>query len=694
MDSIINKSLSSLSENSADFIMILAVVGILTAMILPVHPVLLDLLLAFNITTAFIVLITSMYAKSPLEFSIFPSMLLILTLLRLSLNVASTRLILLRGNEGIGSAGAIIKSFGSFVVGGNYIIGLIIFIILVLINFIVITKGSGRIAEVAARFTLDAMPGKQMAIDADLNSGIIDENEARQRRKEIANESRFHGSMDGASKFVRVDAIAGIVITLINIIGGLIIGIFQKKMSFAAAARSYTLLTIGDGLVTQIPSLIISTASGILVSRSASENRMGQEYAQHFLANNNPILLGSLVIILLGLSPGMPALPFVSLGVLIGGGVLLYNKYADRQKASQQGEEEKSPDEAGPENVDHLLTLDIIELEMGYGLVYLVDNKDQGSDLLSRIRAIRRQFASEMGIVVSPIHIRDNLKLKPSDYRVLIKGVEIDKAELMVDHLLAMDPGDASKNIEGVPTMEPAFKLPALWIHKSKEEEAKYAGFTVVDIPTVIATHLSEIIRNNTAELLGRQEVQHLLDNLAKTYPKAVEELVPNLLSIGNVQKVLQNLLHERVSIKNLLTIVETLADYAPVSKDTDLLSEYVRQKFARNILEELVTPDKILSVITLENKVEDLLTKGIQHTEQGSYLSVDPQILELINMSIKKVTEKVIEQTIVPVILCSPVLRRHLKRAVENFAPTLTVISHAEVIPNIQIKSVGKVTI
>ncbi len=679
-------------KDPADVGMVVVVMGILIAMVLPVPPFMLDFLLALNIAVAIVVLITVIYCQSTLEFSIFPSLLLVLTLFRLSLNVASTRLILLRGNEGQMAAGSIIKAFGSFVVGGNYVIGMIIFIILVLINFIVITKGSGRIAEVAARFTLDGMPGKQMAIDADLNAGLIDENEARQRREEITNESKFHGSMDGASKFVRGDAIAGIIITLVNIIGGFIIGVFQKDMSMLTAAQNYTLLTVGDGLVTQVPALIISTSAGILVSRSASEDRMGKEFSRHIFANPQPVYVGATIVFLFGLVPGFPSLPFMVLAVVLGSSVYFFQKKKEAEESLipevMDGAEEE---EAGPEDVEHLLNMDTMELEVGYGLIPLVDREQDGS-LLGRIRAIRRQFASELGVIIPPIHIRDNLKLKPPEYRVVIKGVEMAKGELMVNHLLAMDPGDVPRKIEGIPTHEPAFNLPALWIPPEKEEEAKFSGYTVVDNSTVVATHLTEVIRENAPDLLGRQETQHLLDNLARTSPKAVEELVPGYLSIGIVQKVLQNLLRERVSVRDLLTIVEILADYAPMSKDPDLLTEYVRQKLARGFISPFVQPDGTLVVTVLDQAVEDQLSKTIQHTEQGSYLTADPTIIEAVLASSKQQIDKMMQDNLQPIILCSPVLRRHLRRLLESSTPTVMVLSHAEMIPNIRIRSTGKV--
>ncbi len=681
-----------IQEEAADIVIVFAFIGILMAMILPLHPIILDFFLALNISFAIVVLITTMYTETPLDFSIFPSLLLVLTLFRLSLNVASTRLILLHGSEGPLAAGAIIKSFGSFVVGGNYVVGLVVFAILVLINFLVITKGAGRIAEVAARFTLDAMPGKQMAIDADLNAGMIDEEEAGTRRKEIAKESEFHGAMDGASKFVRGDAIAGIVITCINIAGGFVIGVVQQGMPMKEALQIYTLLTVGDGLVSQIPALLVSAAAGLLVSRSGSESRMGQEFFKHLLSSVTPVYIGSVIVFCMGLIPGLPAFPFMTMGLTLGGiawYLLKDQKEADKGDAEAETEEDEAT--GAPEEVDHLLTLETIELEVGYGLIPLVDKQQDGT-LLARIRAIRRQFATEMGIIIPPIHIRDNLNLDPAQYRLLIKGVETAQAELMVNHLLAMDPvGEASK-IDGIKTIEPAFKLPAYWIPPEKEEEAKFAGYTVVDNSTVVATHLTEIIRSTAHDLLGRQDVQHLLDNLSETSPKAVEELVPDILSVGIVQKVLQNLLKERVSIRDLLTIVETLGDYAPMGKNPELLTEYVRQKIAKGMLAPYLTSDKVLHVIIIERGLEERLIKNIKKTEQGAFLALDPKFVEDVINATKNEIEKMVVSDTQPVIMCAPALRRHFRKLIEASFPSVFVISHAEVVDNINLEVSGKV--
>ena len=691
--------MATMKKESSDILMVLAFIGILMAMILPLHPIILDFFLALNISLAVVVLITTMYTQRPLDFGIFPSLLLMLTLFRLSLNVASTRLILLHGSEGPEAAGSIIMSFGAFVVGGNYVVGLIIFIILVLINFMVITKGAGRIAEVAARFTLDAMPGKQMAIDADLNAGMIDEIEAGERRAAIARESEFHGAMDGASKFVRGDAIAGIVITLINIGAGFIIGVVQQGMPLREALGNYTLLTVGDGLVSQIPALLISAAAGLLVSRSGAESKMGQAFTQHLFSSSTPVMVGAVVVFLMGAIPGLPTIPFMTLGITMGTVAWYFlgqegQKKQEEQKAVEKAKEQAQEETPGkPEDVDHLLRLDTMELEVGYGLIPLVDKQQDGT-LLGRIKAIRRQFATEMGIIVPPIHIRDNLNLSPAQYRLMIKGVEAAGSELMVNHYLAMDPGGVAKKIDGIDTMEPAFNLPALWIPMSREEEAKFAGYTVVDNSTVIATHLTEIIRNNAHNLLSRQDVQHLLDNLGKTSPKVVEELTPNLLSVGAVQKVLQNLLRERISIRDLLTIVETLADFAPAGKDPDLLTEYVRQRVAKGMLSPYLQPGKKLQVITLDRRLEEILTKNVKRTEHGTYLALEPVLIQEFVGAVSKQVEKLITLNTQPVLMTSPALRRHVRRLIEPSLPNVFVVSHAEIVDDINLQAVGKVSL
>lgn len=676
---------------AGETISVIGVIAVMAVMLIPLPPILLDFLLALNITLAMTVLLIAMYTLEPLDFSVFPSLLLVMTLYRLSLNVASTRLILLNGDQGERAAGGVIKSFGSFVVGGDYVVGLVVFAILVIINFVVITKGATRIAEVAARFTLDAMPGKQMSIDADLNAGLIDEKQAKDRRARIAQEAEFYGSMDGAAKFVRGDAIAGIIVTLINIVGGFVIGVFQRGMPAIDAARTYTLLTIGDGLVSQIPALVMSTAAGIVVSRNASDSTMGDEFGKVFFKFHKAVYMASLSIFLFGLIPGLPHLSFILLAVAIGGGMYLFRR---RHRATEARTAAEAPAEAidrGSEPVEHLLAVDPIQMELGYRLIAIVD-REQGGDFLERVRSIRRQFALEMGIVIPPIHIRDNLQLDPDEYQVLLRGVKVAGAKIMVGHYLAMDPGDAVQKIDGVPTTEPAFHLPAIWIPESKKEDAKLSGYTVVDNVTVMATHLSEVIRKHAWELIGRQEVQNLLDNLAKSYPKAVEELVPNLLSLGGVQKVLQNLLRERVSVRDLLTIVETLADYAPLTKDHDLLTEYVRHKLARSILEPYIGQDGTLQVITLSQEVEDVLAKGVETTDYGAYLSISPKHADIIAANIKAQADKAMARNIQPIVLTSPAIRRHLKKMMEYFVPTLIVISQSELMGDTRIQSIGEV--
>ena len=677
---------------TSEIVLAAAVVGILMVMILPMPTALMDLMLTFNVTMGIIVLLTSMFLLKPLDFSIFPSLLLILTLFRLSLNVASTRLILIRGNEGTAAAGQVIKAFGSFVVGGNYVVGIIVFAILVLINFMVITKGSGRIAEVAARFTLDAMPGKQMAIDADLNAGLIDEGEAKARRSEISREADFYGAMDGASKFVRGDAIAGIIITIINILGGLIIGVLQQGMDALTAAQTYTILTVGDGLVSQIPALIISTAAGIIVSRAGSDTTMGAEFGRQFTLQPKAMMIAGGISLAFGLLPGLPTIPFMVLGSVVSfvGYMSLKKKDEEVQHAEQEKEKQTSAAPPQPEKVESLLPLDTLELEVGYGLIPLVD-EEQNGDLLDRIRSIRRQFALEMGFIVPPVHVRDNLQLQPGEYAFLIKGIEVARSELMMGHFLAMDPGDVKRKVEGIPTKEPAFNLPALWVPEKKKEEAQLAGYTVVDLSTVVATHLTEVIRIHADELLTRQDVQKLIDNVAQTNAKVVEELIPSLLNIGQVQKVLQHLLRERVSIRDLQTILETLADRAPMTKDTELLTEFARQKLSRSIIRQYETPEGELPLITLGNDIEDIMTKSIHDTERGTYLSLDPQLGQAILEAVNKKMDVFAQFNYQPLLLCSPVIRRHLRHLTERFIPNLVVLSHNELTPTVRLKVLGE---
>jgi flagellar biosynthesis protein FlhA len=668
------------------------IIGILLLMIIPLPPMVLDLCLSLNITLAILILIISLYTDKAVEFSIFPSLLLATTLFRLSLNVASTRLILLHGNEGMNAAGSVIQAFGQFVVGGSYVVGLVIFVILVIINFIVITKGAGRIAEVAARFTLDAMPGKQMAIDADLNAGLIDESEARRRREEIASEATFHGAMDGASKFVRGDAIAGIIITLINIGAGFVIGVMQKGMPVAEAAQNYTILTVGDGLVGQVPALIISTAAGMLVTRSAGKENFGDELKKQFLRYTKALWIVAGILLLFALIPGLPFIPFLTLSALLSFVAYRLDR-AEREKAAEEQLIEKpEPVQVAEEDYEQLLNVDLLELEVGYGLIPFVDAAQDG-ELLARIQSIRKQFAMSMGFIVPPIHIKDNLQLSPNQYVISLKGVQIATAEVMPGYYMAMDPGTATETIKGIPTTEPAFGLPAIWITEDQRERAQIAGYTVVDCTTVMATHISEVIKQHAHELLGRQETQDLLDNLAKSYPKLVEDLVPNILGVGTIMRVLQNLLREGVAIRDLRTILETLADYAPHTQDTDVLTEYVRHALSRSISSAYVQPDGTLPVITLDAKVENLIQNSIQHREHGSFLALDPQVAQKILDSLSTLISS-FGGGQQPVLLVIPQIRPHVRRLIERYFPSLAVLSHNEITANIKIKSIGTVTI
>ena len=669
----------------------MGIVGILMLMIIPLPPMVLDLCLSFNITLAILILIISLYTDKAVEFSIFPSLLLATTLFRLSLNVASTRLILLHGNEGMNAAGSVIEAFGQFVVGGSFVVGLVIFIILVIINFIVITKGAGRIAEVAARFALDAMPGKQMAIDADLNAGLIDEAEARSRRDAISDEATFHGAMDGASKFVRGDAIAGIIITLINIGAGFIIGVMQKGMPMAEAAQNYTILTIGDGLVGQVPALIISTAAGMLVTRSAGKENFGEELKKQFVRYSKALWTVAGILLLFALIPGMPFLPFLTLS--FGLSFVAYRLDKDeKMKAAETLIERPEPVEKADEDYEQMLNVDLIELEVGYGLIPFVDAAQDG-ELLTRIQSIRKQFALSSGFIVPPVHIKDNLQLSPNQYTISLKGVQIATAEMMPGYYMAMDPGTVTETIKGIPTEEPAFGLPAIWITEDRREQAQIAGYTVVDCTTVMATHISEIIKQHAHELLGRQETQNLIDNLSRTYPKLVEELVPNVLNLGNIMRVLQNLLGEGVSIRDLRTILETMADYAPMTQDTDVLTEYVRHALSRSISTAHVQADGTISVVTMDPAIEETIQNSIQHREHGNFLALDPQVAQKILDSLSTLVSN-FGGGQQPVLLVIPQIRPHVRRLTERYFPSLAILSHNEIAANMKIKSIGTVTI
>ena len=670
-------------------------------MLLPLPRLILDLLLCLSITLSVVILLVSMHVRRPLEFSAFPSILLVGTLLRFSLNIAATRLILLHGNEGQGAAGDVIKAFGNFVMGGNYTVGIVVFSILVIVNFVVITKGAGRIAEVAARFTLDAMPGKQMSIDADLNAGLINEGEARRRRKEIADEADFYGAMDGASKFVRGDAIAAVIIIMVNIIGGLAIGVLQQGLSLVQAAQNYTILTVGEGLVAQVPALLMSTASGLIVTRAASESNLGADIARQVLMNPKTIGTAAGLLAILGLIPGLPHTAFLFLAALLGGLAYQLRNTTQESELALAGAME-SPGASGTaiggaaKPTDMLETpapVDLMELQVGYGLIGLVDG-DRGGELLERIKAIRKQIAQDLGFMAPPIHIRDNLQLRPNGYTILIKGAELVRGEVMMGHVLAIDPGTAEKGLEGIATREPCFGLPALWLPDSKREQAQLMGYTVVDLASVITTHLTELIRGHAHELLGRQETQALLDRMAKVAPKVVEELIPQAITLGGLVRVLCNLLRERVPIRDLRTILETVADYAPATKDVDALTEYVRQALSRTITHQHLGGDGALSVISLDPMLDRQLAEAIQPHAQGAYLSIAPSLGQRVQGAIKQAAERAITRGVQPVLLCSPPLRPHLRRLIERGLSTLPVLSLNEVEGQVRLQSLEIVRI
>ncbi|HEY8269534.1 MAG TPA: flagellar biosynthesis protein FlhA [Pseudobdellovibrionaceae bacterium] len=685
------KKFEKFTKNT-DLFIAFGLLGILGVMIIPLPPMMLDIALSFSLSLSLLILVVSIYVKRALDFTSFPSLLLMTTLFRLSMNVATTRLILTHGHEGPHAAGGVIEAFGNFVVGNNYVIGIIVFMILIVINFIVITKGSGRVAEVAARFTLDAMPGKQMAIDADLNAGLITEADARKRRKEIEQEADFYGAMDGASKFVRGDAIAGIIITVINIVGGLLIGVIQKGLDVGIAAKYYTMLTIGDGLLAQIPALIISTAAGIIVTRSSSTDEdMGTEVSSQLLANPRSVAIAASVIGLLALVPGLPTIPFLTMSLGLGMLSWVIRRYQLEKENNEKKKNESAAAAPKKENIETMLPLDLIELEVGYGLINIVES-DKSGDLLERIVSIRKQFALDLGIVVPSIHIRDNLQLAPGEYRVLIKGNRVAGGSLRPEFLLAMDPGNVIERIEGLATKEPAFGLDALWVSPNRKEEAEMAGYTVVDLPTVMATHLTEIVRTHAHELLGRQEASVLVDNFKKTHPKVVEELIPDQLTLGSVVRVLQGLLKEQVSIRDMLTIFETLADEAPRNKDIEVLTENVRKALARSITAKYTTDMGNIPVMTLHPVIEELIANSLLQTEQGVQLVMDPNTAHRLIGEIARTVETHPEIAGQPILLTSPTSRRHLFKLTHRFIPQLVILSHNELTSDAHVQSVALV--
>ncbi|MBR4695289.1 MAG: flagellar biosynthesis protein FlhA [Selenomonadaceae bacterium] len=673
----------------SDIVIAVTIITIVIMMIIPLPTALLDLLICVNITAALVIVISTIYNEEALDLSVFPSLLLVTTLFRLALNISSTRLILLEGY-----AGEVITAFGNFVVGGNPVVGFIVFVILVIIQFIVITKGSERVAEVSARFTLDAMPGKQMAIDADLNQGAITDAEAKVRREKIQREADFFGAMDGASKFVKGDAIAAIIIMLINIAGGFVIGIVQRNLEAVQALQQYTLLTVGEGLVSQIPALLISTATGIIVTRSASEGNLGADIVNQFFRNDRIYFIISGVLVFLALVPGLPGIPFTFLAVtcfLIARGL----RKKEEKAAETTKEEKKEKDKAEatrPENIVSLLQVDPMELEIGYSLIPLVDS-GQGGDLLDRIVMIRRQCALELGLVVPTIRIRDNIQIKPNAYIIKLKGIEIAKGELLLDHYLAMNSGTVFEEVPGIETTEPAFGLPALWIPETEREQAELNGYTVVDAVSVLATHLTEVIKAHADEILGRQETQNLIDNLKKTNESLVDEVVPDLMNVGEIQKVLANLLKERITIRDMSTILEVLADYARATKDTEILTEYVRHAMARQITLQNVQ-NNILSCVTLDPSLENRIAGGVQRTDHGSYVSLDPDSMQRLINALNTELSKLTNMGYQPIVLTSPAVRLYFRKLVERSVPGITVLSHAEIEQSVEIQILGVVKI
>ena len=675
-------------KEKSDVLIAISIVFVILIMIVPLNSLLIDILLTLSISISILILFIGMYIQRPLDFSVFPSILLITTLFRLSLNIATTRIILVRGDEGAAAAGKIIKAFGSFIVGGNYVVGAVVFLILVVINFVVITKGAGRVAEVAARFTLDAMPGKQMSIDADLSAGLINDAEARARRERIELESDFYGAMDGASKFVRGDAIAGIIIIFVNIIGGLIIGVVQKDMGFTDALSVYTILTIGDGLVSQIPALLTSTAAGIIVTRAASQSNLGKDVIKQMLTQPRAMMLASVIILSLGMVPGIPLFPFLILSSAAFGMGHLMKKQKQKEIASVPVP--VAPEE--PEEKSLIQPMEMLELEIGYALIPIVD-AEQGGELLDKIKAMRKQIAYELGIVVPPMKLRDNLQLKSSEYLILLKGIEVGRGDLLINHVLAM--GQDEKNIisDGIPTKEPVFGLDAVWIKEKDREKYAAQGFTVVEHATIIATHLTEIVRNNAHELLTRQETQKLIETVSATHQKVIEELTQAQVNVGIIQKVLQNLLREQVSIRDLVSILEATADIAFSTRDPDVITEYIRQRMARSIIKPYLI-DGVLNILIIEKSVEEAIINSMQSQEQGGLFSFDISFTQRFIERLGNEVKRAILQNVQPVLLVHPAIRSRLRRFLERYIQGITVISHNEIPPNIRIQTIGVIKV
>lgn len=651
---------------------------------------LLDIFMALNIAIALVVLFNSIFSKEALDMSSFPTLLLFTTIFRISLNVSSTKLIL-----GQGDAGHVVEAFGNFVGGGNIILGAVIFIILILVQMMVINKGSERVAEVTARFTLDAMPGKQMAIDADLNTGAITDKQAQERRAKLQQESAFYGSMDGAVKYVKGDAIAGLIITVINFVGGLLMGVLMNGMELSEALNRYTLLTIGDGLVSAIPSLAISLATGILVTKNSDSEELGDVVFTQLFGIPKVLWAVGAVLALLGIITELPIYVFVPLGALC---IYLGFRMRDAQGRSRIEEEvdveqEQADEIRKPENVVSLLQVDPIELEFGYGIIPLAD-VSQGGDLIDRVVMIRRQIALELGTVVPIIRMRDNIQLNPNQYIIKIKGIKVSEGEILFDHYMAMNPGNVEEEISGIPTFEPSFHLPAIWITESQRERAEALGYTVVDPPSIIATHLTEIVRTYIDELLTRQDVQNLISNVKESNPTLIDELVPKLLGVGEIQKVLQNLLKEGISIRDLLTIFETLADHAVVTRDTDVLTEYARQSLKRAISSRFFAPNETTTVVTLDPAIEQQIMGSVKQTEQGSYIALDPEVNQKILKSTEAEIKKMEDMGKIPIIVTSPIVRMYYKKITQDYYKDLIVVSYNEIESNIELQSVGMVSI
>lgn len=673
----------------ADIGVALYVLAAFVMLIVPIEPWLLDILLAMNISVAFTVMFGCMFATEVLEMSFFPTVLLFTTIFRIALNVSSTRLILTTGDPG-----NVVQVFGNFVGGGDLVIGIIVFVILIIVQFMVINKGSERVAEVTARFTLDAMPGKQMAIDADLNTGAIDDAEAKRRRDKIQEESSFFGSMDGAVKYVKGDATAGLMISAVNIIGGIAMGVLRQGLDFGAAMDKYTVLTIGDGLVSQIPSLLISLSTGILVTKGSKDADFGTVLVKQLFGVPKVLYFVGSTIIALGILTPLNTVLFLVLGFsfIITARIMSGTLETARIDTQVEAEEAAAEEIRQPENVTSLLQVDPIELEFGYGIIPLAD-VNQGGDLLDRVVMIRRQVALELGTVVPIIRLRDNIQLNPNQYIIKIKGIQVSEGEILFDHYMAMNPGYVEEEITGIPTFEPSFHLPAIWITENQRERAESMGYTVVDPPSIIATHLTEIIRQHIAELLSRQDVQGLVNNIKESNPVLVEELVPKLLGLGEIQKVLQNLLKEGVSIRDLQTIFETLADYAPTTRDTDILTEYSRQALKRAISRRFFPANETTSVITLDPKIEQEIMGSVKQTEQGAYLTLDPERTKRIIAAVETESRKLEDLGRSPIIITSPIVRMYFKRLTEDYFKDLIVISYNEIESNIELQSVGMVT-